>query len=400
MTEMDEMTRRDLEMMKLMSSPEMDVEVFGRSETYRIMCENKICLKYGFENETAPEVLSYWESKGLKKELHDADPEKPWTKWASYLPMSYVRGEAPGKTYPLLFVLHGAGNPIFLAESYGYTNIAAREELIVIIPEDETPANIEKLMDYAFENYPVDRRRIYMVGYSLGGFMTSRHALRWPEKFAAVGTGGMLFANGESDAHEQAGLLWPGENTTTEMAEKAAAVTIPVCCCMGEYEVLGLIPVTRDEPKNEWTGQPEEKAEPADQKEAASEQPAGKEEKKPPKRIDLSGKNKIQSINNWRIANRCLPVPEEEVRTAAAETADIVVEKLGFPFERTSVELRENRSHYIGDCVSEDGEVRARFIGLAKSPHWPSQALCDLVWEFISQFERNPETGESVRIRG
>jgi mannose-6-phosphate isomerase class I len=100
------------------------------------------------------------------------------------------------------------------------------------------------------------------------------------------------------------------------MAEKAAAVTIPVCCCMGEYEVLGLIPVTRDEPKNEWTGQPEEKAEPADQKEAASEQPVSKEEKKPPKRIDLSGKNKIQSINNWRIANRCLPVPEEEVRTA------------------------------------------------------------------------------------
>ncbi len=381
---MDEMTRRDLEMMKMMSSPEMDVEVFGRSETYRIMCENKLCLKVGFENETAPEVLSFWESKGLKKELHDADPEKPWKKWASYLPMAYVRKEAPEKTYPLLFVLHGAGNPIFLAESYGFTNIAAREELIVIIPEDETPASIERLMAYAFENYPVDRTRVYMVGYSLGGFMTSRHALRWPERFAAVGTGGMLFANGESDAHEQAGLLWPGENTTVEMAEKAAAVTIPVCCCMGEYEVLGLIPVTRDEPKNEWTGQPEEKKE------------AG--EKKPPKRIDLSGSNKIRSINNWRIANGCAEIPEEEVRRAAAETADIVIEKIGFPFERTSVEVRENRSHYIGDCVSADGEVRARFIGLAKSPHWPSQALCDLVWEFISQFKLDPESGKSVRI--
>ncbi len=382
---MDEMTRRDLEMMKLMSSSEMDIEVFGRSETYRIMCENKICLKAGFENEMAPEVVGYWEKKGLKKELHDADPEKPWTKWASYLPMSYVRGEAPGKTYPLLFVLHGAGNPIFLAESYGYTNIAAREELIVIIPEDETPASIEKLMDYAFENYPADRTRVYMVGYSLGGFMTSRHALRWPERFAAVGTGGMLFANGESDAHEQAGLLWPGENTTVEMAERAAEFTVPVCCCMGEYEVLGLIPVTRDEPKNEWTGQPEEKKEEADSK------------KKAPKRIDLSGTNKIRSINNWRIANGCPEIPEEEVRKAAAETADIVVEKIGFPFEKTSVELRENRSHYIGDCVSKDGEVRARFIGLAKSPHWPSQALCDMVWEFISQFRLDPETGKSCR---
>ena len=151
---MDEMTRRDLDMMKLMSSPQMDIDVFGRSETYRVMCENKYCLRFGFENEACPEVIAYWEEKGLHKELHDADPEKPWKKWASYLPMDYVRtGE--GK-YPLLFVLHGAGNPIFLAETYGYTSIAAREQMIVIIPEDETPQSIERLLDYAYAHYPVD----------------------------------------------------------------------------------------------------------------------------------------------------------------------------------------------------------------------------------------------------
>ena len=80
---MDEMTRRDLDMMKLMSSPQMDIDVFGRSETYRVMCENKYCLRFGFENEACPEVIAYWEEKGLRKELHDADPEKPWKKWAS-----------------------------------------------------------------------------------------------------------------------------------------------------------------------------------------------------------------------------------------------------------------------------------------------------------------------------
>ena len=243
---MDEMTRRDLDMMKLMSSPQMDIEVFGRSETYRIMCENKECLRFGFEKEACPEVIAYWEEKGLHKELHDADPDKPWKKWASYLPMNYMR-TGQGK-YPLLFVLHGAGNPIFLAETYGYTNIAAREQMIVIIPEDETPQSIERLLDYAYAHYPVDAKRVYMVGYSLGGFMTSRHALRWPEKFAAVGVGGMLYANGEADDHEQAGLVWPGETTTVEMAKRAAEYTIPVCNCMGEYEVLGLIPVTRQFP--------------------------------------------------------------------------------------------------------------------------------------------------------
>ena len=45
------------------------------------------------------------------------------------------------------------------------------------------------------------------------------------------------------------------KNTTVEMAKRAAAYTIPVCNCMGEYEVLGLIPVTRDEPEQDAPAQ-------------------------------------------------------------------------------------------------------------------------------------------------
>jgi hypothetical protein len=36
-------------------------------------------------------------------------------------------------------------------------------------------------------------------------------------------------------------------------------------------------------------------------------------------------------------------------------------------------------------------------IALAKSPHWPSQALCELTLEFISQFAVDPETGKSYK---
>lgn len=247
-----------------------------------------------------------------------------------------------GRTYPLLFVMHGSGNPIYLAETYGYTSIAAREELIIIIPEDEAPDAIDKLFAYAKEHYPVDWSRVYMVGYSLGGFMTSRHAMRWPERFAAVGCCGMLFANGPSTPHVQAGKVWPGENTTPEMVRRAARYKIPACICMGEQEVLGLLPVTRDEPVNEWAEHLSEE----EKKRTEGQSEPGQEE-----HIDLSGRNKIPSINNWRIANGCGPVDEAAVRKAAVSTANIVEEKIGFPFEKTSVITRENRSKHLPQQV-------------------------------------------------
>ena len=371
-------------LMKMMSTPDFDVDTYGASESFAGILENQECMgKY--RQEDSPEVLAYWAERGLVKELHDT--QEVYTKWASYLPKSYVDNPNNGRTYPLLFVMHGAGNPIYLAETYGYTHIAAREELIVIIPEDETPENIDKLFAYAREHYPVDWTRVYMVGYSLGGFMTSRHAMRWPERFAAVGSGGMLFANGPAAAHMQAGKLWPAETITAEMVQRAAEYKIPACICMGEQEVLGLVPVVKDEPINQWVEHLSEEEKKRSQQEAQQQD-----------RIDLSGKNKIQSINNWRIANGCKPIDEEEVRKAVVTTADIVEEKIGFTFEKTSVITREKRSHFVGDSVADDGETYFRMIALAKSPHWPSKALTELTWEFISQFALDPETGKSYRI--
>ncbi len=373
-----------LDLMKMMASPAFDAESFGDSESFAGIVKNQY-LMGAYRQEDHPDVIAYWHERGLVKELHDA--EDTVTKWASYLPVSYADNPENGRAYPLLFVMHGSGNPIFLAETYGYTSIAAREELIVIMPEDETPENLDKLFAYARDHYPVDWSRVYMVGYSLGGYMTSRHAMRWPERFAAVGSGGMLFANGWAVPQVQAGIVWPGEEITAEMVTRAAEFTIPACICMGENEVLGLLPVTADEPVNEWV----------EHLEKEEQQRSEKQEHKHEDRIDLSGKNKIQSINNWRIANGCTPIPEERVRKAAASTANIVEEKIGFPFEKTEVIVRENRSHFVGDSVSKDDQVRLRLIAMAKSPHWPSQALAELTWEFISQFSLDPETGKSYK---
>ena len=360
-----------LNLLTMMGAPEFDAESYGKSESINGILVNQECMLQN-PAEGSAETLNYWEERGLIKELHEADngPEK----WASYLPLSHVNGTAPGKTYPLMFVMHGSGNPIYLAESYGYTHIAAREEIIVMIPETETSGKMEQLFTYAKEHYPVDWSRVYMVGYSLGGFMTARHGIRWPERFAAVGIGGMLFANGPTGVHKQNDVVWPEETITSEMVTHAAEVKLPVCICMGEQEVLGLLPVTKDEPPFTPPGGD------------ASEEKAD--------RIDLSSTNKIASVNNWRQIAGCLRIPEEQVREAARYSADIVTEKLGFPTEATRVEIREGRSHFVGDCVNTEGENLARFVCLGKSSHWPSRALAEITWEFIKQFSRDPETGK------
>lgn len=362
-----------LHLITAMGAEDFDAESYMRSESIDGMLANQECMMQN-PDEGSAGALRYWEERGLKKELHET--EDVAEKWASYLPMSYVRGTGLGKRYPLLFVMHGSGNPIYLAESYGYTHIAAKEELIVIIPETETPEKIEELLAYAREHYPVDWSRVYMVGYSLGGFMASRHGIRWPERFAAVGVGGMLFANGPTGVHKQNGVAWPAETITPDMVEHAAKVKLPVCVCMGENEILGLVPVTEDEPP--FTPPDAQPGELTD-------------------RIDLSGTNKIASVNNWRQIAGCARIPEEQVREAARYSADVVTEKLGFPFERTSVVAREGRSHYVGDCVNAEGENLARFVCVGKSPHCISRAQAELTWEFIRQFSRDVETGELKR---
>lgn len=366
--EQKEMEEGFRHLLQMMGSKDFDVENYARSESFTKSVKNQECMLKN-PDEMSEETLLYWEARGLKKELHEADQIAE--KWASYLPLETE--EHPDKKYPLLFVMHGSGNSIYLAESYGYTHLAAKEKMIVIIPETETPEKLDQLFAYAKEHYPVDWSRVYMVGYSLGGFMTARHAIRWPERFAAVGTGGMLFANGPTGVHKQNDVIWPEETITPEMVAHAAEVKIPACICMGENEILGLLPVTKDEPP--FTP------------------PGGDTSEEKADRIDLSGKNKIQSINNWRIIAGCEQIPEDEVRETAKYTANIVTEKLGFPMEETRVEFREGRSHYIGNCVNAEGENLVRFIGMGKSPHWASQAMIDMTWEFMKQFSRDPKTG-------
>ena len=111
-------------------------------------------ITYG--DEMDPALLAYYEGleKGLKKEMHQRDDF--WERWAAFVPLSAYREENRGRKYPLLFVLHGSTMPINWEECSGFTKVAAREEIILCIPEKmekETVQEIHKILHAMKEPY-------------------------------------------------------------------------------------------------------------------------------------------------------------------------------------------------------------------------------------------------------
>lgn len=125
-----------------------------------------------------------------------------------YVPPSYD----PATPLPLVMVLHGRfGNGASAAYIYDMNRIAQREGFIVVYPDgthiDGTQAGREwnyprgtpgyplygvddvdllsKLVDDLAHDLSIDPTRLYVTGYSNGGFMTQRLACSAPDRWAA-----------------------------------------------------------------------------------------------------------------------------------------------------------------------------------------------------------------------
>ena len=311
--------------------------------------------------EASEESKAYWASyeKGLRKEVHGEGLDK----WSSFIPLSAEK--EPERKYPLIFCLHGAGNPIQLTESYGIMQVAAREECIVIAPENENWENIEKLLTYAKEHFPVDESGIYSIGYSFGGFMTSRNVLSHPEVFAGAGMGGMLFA-GKVKAHELNGQPYPEYELTEDMIQKARDLKIPMLLFMGENEMLNLVPLYQ-EPEGEVRDGV----------------------------IPLSPENKQTYFRRFRYIgglNETVFLTKEDPGTPEEKM-------VGARFERTETREYFGRKYDICDSVTQDGECLFRTVICEKMVHWPTAMFAELVWEHLRHYKRDPETKALIRLK-
>jgi predicted peptidase len=112
-----------------------------------------------------------------------------------YLPPGYDPKE--NKEYPLLVCLHGAGSrgdDINLVKRAGPPMLADKGKIfpfVIISPQcaagkNWDPEILYPLITGSIRKFRIDKSRIYLTGYSMGGYGTWNLAFHHPELFAAI----------------------------------------------------------------------------------------------------------------------------------------------------------------------------------------------------------------------
>lgn len=113
--------------------------------------------------------------------------------YAGFLPKGYF----PAKSFPLVVFLHGAGergnDPQILLEKYRYLTLQGSGEApaVLLMPQCLKQAGwqteeVVRFVEYACQRYPIDRERIYLMGFSMGGYGAWHTAGKYEDLFAAI----------------------------------------------------------------------------------------------------------------------------------------------------------------------------------------------------------------------
>lgn len=360
------------------SSGDCDVDAIIESEMGRQMVlqfENFI----RFGDEMDPVLLAQWAQtgKGLRKELHQRDSF--WERWAVYTPLSAEKPENKDRKYPLVFVLHGGGMPINWEECSGFLPIAAREELIVCLPQNHSIENIMRILEILKRDYPVDCSRIYSTGYSQGSMQTNALMFAHPEELAAVAPCGCL-------AGPFATMM------VDEQAVQAVANTrIPTFIMSGQQEGLYLVPYYEDAPAAGMYGANRPNI---GKKDLAEESEEDKKLVLPPPTKEF----KLESLNLRLRASNCKEVSMDDI-LACKTSPDIVCRKIGMPFDSTEVRNIYGWDHYIGTVVDRYGDEYLKIVTVENFPHWPIPSMAEMAWDFMKHFSRDRVTGAIIDDR-
>lgn len=101
--------------------------------------------------------------------------------------------------WPLILFLHGSGergDDLNLVKKHGLPKVLASQPefpFVVVAPQCSPDSywhyeleTLDVLLNDVLEAYPVDSRRLYLTGLSMGGYGTWAMAIRYPDRFAAI----------------------------------------------------------------------------------------------------------------------------------------------------------------------------------------------------------------------
>ncbi|MBR3385756.1 MAG: hypothetical protein IKG69_11230 [Atopobiaceae bacterium] len=161
--------------------------------------------------------------------------------WFEYVPERLRGSEEP---IPLVFYLHGINcMGLYGAEQSGWADLADRDGFACVFPDatiemrwngwddprlPSDMAFIMALIEHMDEVIKVDRRRIYVSGFSMGSMMTNALASAYPEVFAgAISLNGPHVSYLETLDDSKAGLLAFNPRSRLNDLEPSDATTSP-----------------------------------------------------------------------------------------------------------------------------------------------------------------------------
>jgi polyhydroxybutyrate depolymerase len=136
----------------------------------------------------------------LEKTIQVGDSER---EYLLHVPDNLPRN----KPVPLLFVLHGGGQKAEIAQRMGFTEVANREDFIVVYPNAvrknwndgrnepgiwsqrnnvDDVGFVSALIREVGRDHPIDPKRVYATGPSNGGIFSNRLGAEMSEQFAAI----------------------------------------------------------------------------------------------------------------------------------------------------------------------------------------------------------------------
>ncbi len=133
---------------------------------------------------------------GQHDQLFDKTISQTMTmKYLLYLPADYDKGDAE---WPLILFLHGGGgrgDDLRQLEKHGPPKIVKQKDMPFIVVSPQCPKDswwakenevLIGLLDDIVSRYNVDESRIYLTGFSMGGYGSWSLGCEYPKRFAAI----------------------------------------------------------------------------------------------------------------------------------------------------------------------------------------------------------------------
>ncbi len=385
-----------------LGNPEFDLERY-LSDDYAAEQTRRLDLRFRFTPDPmGEECLSYYRSLGLKKEMFEADSF--FDRWVLLSPLE----KKPGARYPLILIFHGGMNTIETEEfSDFFAETAGRDGCMLLYPQNTNADRVLEILEKVKAAYPVDEERIYVTGFSQGGYQARALVTRHPELFAAYAPAG-------NDLYRP--FDFQNVPYTEAELQHFKEISVPffqiVGCREPNYHVPRLqwhprktmlqdlrerFPGKYDDVKPGMDFGPEMGPDPTYPKtatggNASTIHPAPQPGEDIP-RWALNRVNLRLELQNCepRDVETCLGyLTNPDTETHAA---------LGFYGDRDGIQYFYGRKHYIADVWSRTGLHTFRYAAVENAPHWPPLAWAELAWDFFRGFRREAGTGRLLMDR-